>query len=70
MNDDKRKQRQLKRDIKKAGNRKRRQGLKRQLAVDPESAAEGEPDVGRFRSADLNGNDRDATRRREGEEDE
>ncbi|MFO0927777.1 MAG: hypothetical protein U0736_12185 [Gemmataceae bacterium] len=64
MNDDKRRHRELKRDIKKAGNRKRRNTLKRDLARNPEGAAFTEPDVGRNASAPLNGIDRDATRRR------
>ena len=63
--DDKRRHRQLKRDIKQAGNRKRRRRLKRTLRDDPEGAAEAEFDFGRDSSAGLNGNDQDATRRRE-----
>ena len=66
--DDKRRQRQLKRDIKQAGNRKRRQCLKRSLRDDPEGAAEVEFDFGRDSSAGLNGADKDATRRRSEEE--
>ncbi len=66
--DDKRRLRQLKRDVKQAGNRKRRRHLKRTLRGDPEGAAEAEFDYGRDCSAGLNGNDRDATRRREEEE--
>ena len=62
--DDKRRQRQLKRDIKQAGNRKRRQHLKRTLRENPEGAAEVEFDYGRDSSTSLNGADRDATRRR------
>jgi hypothetical protein len=64
MNNEKREFRQLKREIKKAGNRKMRRQLNRQLAQDPESAAEVEFDYGRNSSAPLNGNDRDSTRRR------
>jgi hypothetical protein len=64
MNDDKRRHRQLKRDIKKAGNRKRRQQLKRDLARHPEEAAYSEVDLGSDTSAPLNGIDRDSTRRR------
>jgi hypothetical protein len=69
MNDDKRSQRQLKRDIKRAGNRTRRQQLKRSLEETPEEAHWAEPDVGRHSSEPLNGNDNDATRRRPEEED-
>jgi hypothetical protein len=64
MDQDKRHYRQLKRDVKKAGNRKRRQALKRDLERNPEEAAHTEFDFGRASSADLNGNDHDATRRR------
>jgi hypothetical protein len=67
MDQDKRRYRQLKRDIKKAGNRKRRQHLKRQLAENPEDAAHSEFDFGRDSSTGLNGLDRDATRRRRNE---
>jgi hypothetical protein len=70
MNDDKRQQRQMKRDIKKAGNRKRRQHLKRDLARNPEEAAATCFDFGRDSSAPLNGNDKDSTRRRPEEEEE
>jgi len=64
MNDDKRQFRQLKRDIKAAGNRKRRRTLQRALLDDPENAADVDFDFGRDSSAGMNGNDRDATRRR------
>jgi hypothetical protein len=61
---DKRQQRKLKRDVKRAGNKKRRQHLKRELAENPEEAAHSEFDFGRDSSAGLNGMDQDATRRR------
>jgi len=64
MDQDKRKYRQLKRDLKKAGNRKRRRQLQRDLSENPEEAAHSEFDFGRDSSAGLNGNDRDATRRK------
>jgi len=70
MDQDKRRYRQLKRDIKKAGNRKRRQHLKRQLHDNPEEAAHPDFDFGRDSSASLNGNDNDATRRRAGQDEE
>jgi hypothetical protein len=70
MDPDKRHYRQLKRDIKRAGNRKRRQHLKRDLHENPEEAAHTEFDFGRNSSAGLNGNDQDRTRRRRGEEEE
>jgi hypothetical protein len=63
QHDDKREYRKLKREIKKAGNRKRRQHLKRALTENPEEAAHVEFDFGRDSSATLNGNNRDATRR-------
>ena len=69
MDQDKRQIRKLKREIKRAGNRKRRQHLKRALNEDPEGAAHTDFDFGRDSSAGLNGYDRDATRRRkEGDE--
>jgi hypothetical protein len=68
MNDDKRRQRQMKRDVKKAGNRTRRQQLKRQLNENPEEAHFAEPTFGRNSSEPLNGIDQDATRKRDEEE--
>jgi hypothetical protein len=65
MHDDKRQHRQLKREVKKAGSRKRRRHLDRELRRDPHSAHEAEFAFGRDSSEALNGNDRDATRRRE-----
>jgi hypothetical protein len=44
--DDKRRQRQLKRNIKKAGNRKRRRQLERDLQDNPAEAHHSEPDFG------------------------
>jgi hypothetical protein len=70
MDQDKRRYRQLKRDLKRAGNRKRRQHLKRDLDANPEEAAHTEFDFGRDSSASLNGNDQDSTRRRRREEEE
>jgi hypothetical protein len=61
---DKRAYRQLKRDVKRAGNRRRRQHLKRELADNPEEAHLSEFDFGSDSSAALNGLDDDATRRR------
>jgi hypothetical protein len=57
--------RSLKRALKRAGNKRRRQHLKRELADNPEEAPFSEFDFGRDRSATLNGLDQDATRRRE-----
>jgi len=68
MNDDKRRQRQLKREIKKAGNRTRRQQLKRSLTDNPSEAHFEEESVGRHSTEPLNGQDRDATRQRDEEE--
>ena len=64
MDQDKRKYRQLKRDLKRAGNRKRRRYLQRELLEKPEDAGRSDFDFGRHGTAGLNGNDRDATRRR------
>ncbi len=68
--DSKRELRQLKREIKRAGGKHRRRQLKQGLAEHPEEAHADSPDVGRFRSAELNGLDRDAARKRAREEDE
>lgn len=62
---DKRKLRELKRAVKKRGNKHRRQQLKRDLAENPEAAADSEEKLGRFRSAGYNGLDRDSTRKKE-----
>jgi hypothetical protein len=64
MDQDKRFYRKLKRDVKRAGTRKLRRHLQRELADNPEEAARTDFDYGRQSSASLNGNDRDATRRR------
>jgi hypothetical protein len=66
--DDKRRLRKLKRDVKRTGNRKRRHHLKRTLVENPE-AADTDFEFGRDSSQFLNGNDRDATRRRREEKD-
>ncbi len=66
MDQDKRQFRKMKRDVKAAGNRKRRRTLQRALQDDPANAAEVDFDFGRNSSAGLNGNDRDSTRRRKG----
>jgi hypothetical protein len=62
---EKRKLREEKRAVKKRGNKHRRQQLKRELVENPEEAAHSEEKLGRYRSADLNGVDRDSTRQRE-----
>jgi hypothetical protein len=64
MDRDKRELRKLKRDIKRAGNKRRRQHLKRELREKPEDAAHSEFDFGRFSSTPFNALDQDATRRR------
>ena len=64
MDKDKRTFRKLKRDIKQAGNKRRRQHFKRELADNPEDAPYSEFDFGRTSSETLNGLDNDATRRR------
>jgi hypothetical protein len=68
---DKRKLRDLKRALKKRGNKHRRQQLKRDLNENPEEAAHSEEKLGRHRSDTLNGLDRDSdtTRRKKGEAD-
>jgi hypothetical protein len=64
MNQDKRLLRKLKRDLKRAGNKRRRQFLKRTLEENPEEAAHAEFDFGRTCTTGFNGMDRDATRRK------
>jgi hypothetical protein len=64
MDPDKRKLRQLKRSIKRAGNKSRRQSLKRDLVENPEEAHRTEFEFGRDSSTGLNALDQDATRRR------
>jgi hypothetical protein len=56
--------RDLKRAIKKRGNKRRRQELKRNLADNPEEAALAEEDLGKHRSDQLNRLDNDSTRRK------
>ena len=64
---DKRTLRELKRAVKKRGNKHRRAQLKRDLAENPDEAAHSEEKLGRFSSADYNGLDRDSTRKKEDE---
>lgn len=64
MDQDKRRLRQLKRDLKRAGNKKRRRNLKRDLVEKPEEAHLSEEKLGRNRSSELNAIDHDSTRRR------
>jgi len=66
---DKRQLRELKRVLKKRGNKHRRQQLKRTLSEDPEEAAHAQEQLGRHRSDDLNGLDRDSTRKKKDETD-
>lgn len=63
MDQDKRKFRELKRTLKRAGSKHRRRDLKKQLAADPEEAHQAEENFGRYGSAHLNHYDRDATRK-------
>jgi hypothetical protein len=66
---DKRKMREIKRALKKRGNKHRRQQLKKNLSENPEDAAHAEEDLGRHRSDTLNKLDNDSTRRKkDGEE--
>jgi hypothetical protein len=63
VDQEKREIRQLKREVKRAGNKHQRRNLKRSLTEDPEEAHRAEVDYGRYRSDAYNGLDRDATRR-------
>jgi hypothetical protein len=65
MDQDKRRLRQLKRAVKRAGNKARRKQLKRNLVDNPGDAHHAEFEFGRDSSAGLNGMDQDATRRRD-----
>jgi hypothetical protein len=65
MDQDKRRYRKLKRDVKQAGNRKRRRQLQRDLERNPDEAQWSEARLGRDSSESMNGYDRDATRRRD-----
>ena len=66
MDPDKRERRQLKRAVKKAGNKKRRANFKRDLREHPEEAAFSEERIGHHRSDQFNGLDHDATRKSNG----
>ena len=67
---DKRKMRELKRAVKKRGNKHRRQELKRTLSENPEEAAETEENLGKHRSDRLNGLDSDSTRKKKDQDEE
>ena len=67
---DKRMLRDLKRALKKRGNKHRRAELKKNLEENPEEAAHAEEDLGRHRSDTLNKLDNDSTRKKkDGEND-
>jgi len=66
MDQGKRYFRELKRKLKQKGSKRRRAHLKRNLAENPEGAIDTPFEFGRSASADYNGMDQDATRRREG----
>lgn len=70
MDQDKRTFRKLKRDIKRAGNKRRRQYFKRELTENPAEAPHSEFDFGRDSTSGMNGMDRDATRLRPGRDGE
>ena len=61
---DKRMLRDIKRALKKRGNKHRRAELKKNLANNPEEAAHAEEDLGGYRSDTLNKLDNDSTRRK------
>jgi len=64
---DKRMIRKLKYAIKKRGNKHRRATFKQTIADNPDEAAHAEEDLGRHRSAGMNGLDNDSTRKRDEE---
>jgi hypothetical protein len=65
MEPTKRDRRQAKRELKRAGSQRRRRQWKRDLRETPEEAPFSEDDFGRYATAELNGQDRDPTRKRE-----
>ena len=64
MDREKRELRREKRIIKRAGNKRVRRLAREMISESPEDAPFVEPDYGRYRSAERNGIDQDATRRR------
>lgn len=62
--DDKRMLRKLKRDLKRAGSKRRRRHLKQELAEHPEDAPHSDFEFGDDSTTWLNGMDRDQKRRR------
>lgn len=60
----KRELRKIKKAVKRAGSKHRRRDLKRQLAENPEDAADATENVGRHSSEGLNGLDQDSTRKK------
>jgi hypothetical protein len=62
--DDKRRLRKLKRDVKRAGNKRRRRALKQFLGNEKHDHEVTGDGLGRTRSAVFNGMDRDAKRKR------
>jgi hypothetical protein len=68
MKQEKRMLRELKREVKRAGNKRRRQFLKKQLVEQPEEAPYAEFDFGRDSSAGFNAMDHDAKRKKKPED--
>jgi hypothetical protein len=64
VDQEKRRLRKIKRDLKRKGNKRRRRHLKRDLADRPEHAPFSDFDFGRYSSAPFNGIDQDPTRRK------
>jgi hypothetical protein len=62
MDREKKKLRQLKRTLKRAGSKHRRRDFKQQLRENPSEAADAQENFGRYSSEGLNGLDRDTTR--------
>ena len=70
MEQDKRFYRNRKRELKRAGGKRRRRHLQRDLRDNPEEAHQSEFRFGRDSSAALNGLDQDRTRKRPGDAEE
>ncbi len=62
---DKKQLRKMKRDLKRQGSKRVRRRLKQDLRDHPEDAHQADVDFGRFTSQPWNGQDQDATRRRD-----
>jgi hypothetical protein len=63
MEPTRREQRRQKRELKQAGSQHRRRALKQELRDNPEEAHRSEENFGRYSTEEMNGMDRDPTRK-------